>query len=196
MRSLDTIRAAFEDARDALAAFIAEEHCVAAVQRFAASALQTLEKGHKLMACGNGGSMCDAMHFCEEWSGRFRKDRPALRAVSLSDPAALTCIANDFGYEQVFARQVEGIGFKGDLLVLLSTSGNSPNLLRAAERAKAMGIGTVALLGRGGGALAPLVDLPIVVPKATTSDRIQEVHIKILHIVIETVERKLFPSIY
>src|SRR5262245_665038 len=148
------------------------------------------------MSCGNGGSMCDAMHFADEWTGRFRKDRAAVPAIAFSDPSQLSCIANDFGYEAVFARSVEAYGRKGDLLVAITTSGDSPNVLRAIETARKMEISTVGLLGKGGGKARGLVDVPIVVPLATTSDRIQEVHIKVLHIAIEGVERELFPGNY
>ena len=148
------------------------------------------------MSCGNGGSMCDAMHFAEEWTGRFRGNRDALPAIAFSDPSQLTCIANDFGYDEVFARSVAAYGKEGDVLVALSTSGNSPNVLKAVAAAKERGITTVGLLGKGGGELLDQVDVPIVVPHAQSSDRIQEVHIKVLHIVIEAVERQLFPDNY
>ena len=148
------------------------------------------------MSCGNGGSMCDAMHFAEEWTGRFRGDRAALPAVSFSDPSHLTCIANDFGYEEVFAREVEAYGKQGDLLVAISTSGNSPNVLRACQVARDKGVTVVGLLGKGGGKMLELVDVPILVPNAVTSDRIQEIHIKVLHIAIEAVERRMFPENY
>jgi D-sedoheptulose 7-phosphate isomerase len=147
------------------------------------------------MSCGNGGSMSDAMHFAEEWSGRYRSERPPLPAIAFSDPGHMSCVANDYGYAEVFARQVQALGSEGDLLLMLSTSGNSPNLLRAAEEARSRGVTTVGLLGKGGGKLLPLCDLPIIVP-GETSDRIQELHIKIIHIVIETVERALFPDLY
>lgn len=148
------------------------------------------------MACGNGGSMCDAMHFAEEWTGRFRSDRSPLPAVAFSDPSHLTCIANDFGFDEVFARLVAAYGKEGDLLVVMSTSGNSPNILRALTVARERGITTVGLLGKGGGQAQSLVDIPITVPHASTSDRIQEIHIKTLHIAIESVERALFPENY
>jgi D-sedoheptulose 7-phosphate isomerase len=192
----DPIRAAFDDSLATLQAFLADPKSLAGVRRFADAAKATLDRGGLLMAAGNGGSMCDAMHFAEEWTGRFRKDRSALAAVAFSDPSQLTCIANDFGFDEIFARQVEALGKPGDLLVLMSTSGNSPNCLRAIEAAKRKGVTTVGLLGKGGGKMLPLVDIPIVVPLATTSDRIQEVHIKILHITIEAVERALFPANY
>ncbi len=196
MTAHDPVRAAFDEAARTLAAFLADKDALANVQRFVDAAAKTLGNGGLLMSCGNGGSMCDAMHFAEEWTGRFRKDRAALSAIAFSDPSQLTCIANDFGYDEVFARSVEAYGKKGDLLVVLSTSGESPNILRATEVAKSKGVVTVGLLGKGGGKARARVDIPIVVPLATTSDRIQEVHIKILHITIEAVERLMFPQNY
>lgn len=197
MQQVDqAIRGSFEEAAATLAAFLADSECLAGVQAFADAAHKTLTSGGLLMSCGNGGSMCDAMHFAEEWTGRFRGDRAALPAIAFSDPSHLTCIANDFGYDEVFAREVEAYGKPGDLVVLISTSGNSENVLRAARKAKEQGVITVGLLGKGGGALKELVDVAVVVPEATTSDRIQEVHIKVLHIVIEAVERRLFPDQY
>ena len=190
------IRASFEEAARTLQAFLDDPACLEGVERFAAAALKTVRAGGLLMSCGNGGSMCDAMHFAEEWTGRFRSDRSALPAVAFSDPSHLTCIANDFGYDEVFARLVEAYGKPGDLLVVLTTSGNSPNILRALETARAREITTVGLLGKGGGKAMDLVDIPILVPSASTSDRIQEVHIKALHITIEAVERALFPENY
>ena len=166
------------------------------MDRFVEAVYATVVRRGLLMSCGNGGSMCDAMHFAEEWTGRFRGNREAVPAIAFSDPSHLTCIANDFGYDEVFARQVEAHGREGDLLVALSTSGNSPNVLRAVEVARARGVTSVGLLGKGGGKLKSLVDIPIVVPLASTSDRIQELHIKVLHIVIEAVERRLFPNNY
>jgi D-sedoheptulose 7-phosphate isomerase len=140
--------------------------------------------------------MSDAMHFAEEWTGRFRKNRKALPAMAFCDPAAISSIANDFGYEEVFGRQVEAHGRAGDLLVAISTSGESPNVLRAVSAAKQRDMTTIGLLGKGGGKLASEVDIPIIVPLAMTSDRIQEVHIQILHAVIEAVERQIFPQNY
>ena len=194
--TLDAVRASFEEARDTLSAFLSDANNLTAVDRFAAAAHATLKGGGLLMSCGNGGSMCDAMHFAEEWTGRFRGNRSALAAVAFSDPSHLTCIANDFGYEEVFAREVEAYGKKGDLLVAISTSGNSPNVLRACEVAREKGVKVVGLLGKGGGKMIDKVDIPIIVPNATTSDRIQEIHIKVLHIAIEAVERLMFPENY
>ncbi len=196
MTASDPIRASFDEALLTLRAFLDTPPGLAGVHQFADAAAATLERGGLLMSCGNGGSMCDAMHFAEEWTGRFRSNRKALAAVAFADPSQLTCIANDFGFDEIFARQVEALGKPGDLLVAISTSGNSPNILRACEVAKARGIKTVGLLGKGGGKLLAKVDIPIVVPLAQTSDRIQEVHIKVLHIVIEAVERRMFPANY
>jgi len=196
MSATDPIAAAFAEARATLDDFLADPVHLDGVRHFADEIEACYARGGRLLAAGNGGSMCDAMHFVEEWTGRFRGDRAALGALSLGDPSQLTCIANDFGFDEIFARQVEANGRAGDLLVVISTSGNSPNLLRAAEVASAAGITVVGLLGKGGGQLAPLCDVSIVVPRAQTSDRIQELHIKIIHTVIEAVERRLFPGNY
>lgn len=185
------IDAALDEAARVLAALRADDVQRAAIGAFAERARAALEAGGRLFACGNGGSMCDAMHFAQEWTGCFRADRGPLPALAFSDPALLSNIANDYGYEEVFARAIEGHGRPGDLLVLLSTSGDSPNLVRAAARARELGIEVVGLLGRGGGKLAPLCDVSIVVPEARTADRVQELHIKILHAVIEAVEASL-----
>lgn len=192
----DPILAALEEASATLSAFLADAEAVANVRRFAAAAAQALERGNTLLSCGNGGSMCDAMHFAEEWTGRFRRDRAARSAIAFSDPSQLSCIANDFGYDEVFARLVEAHGKEGDLLVAISTSGNSANVVKAVEVAARQGITTVGLLGMGGGELGQRVEIPIVVPHARSTDRIQEVHIKVLHTVIEAVERRLFPDNY
>ncbi len=192
----DTIRASFDEAALTLQAFLDDPACLQGVERFAAAARATLDSKGLLMSCGNGGSMCDAMHFAEEWTGRFRSDRSPLPAVAFSDPSHLSCIANDFGFDEVFARLVSAYGKAGDTLVVITTSGNSPNILRALEVAREAGITTVGLLGKGGGRALDLVDIPIIVPRAVTSDRIQEVHIKVLHIAIEAVERRLFPENY
>lgn len=147
-------------------------------------------EGAKILVCGNGGSMCDAMHFAEEWSGRFRNDRPPLAAIALSDPAHLTCVANDYGYDFVFSRQVEALARKGDILVILSTSGNSPSIVNAAKAAKDAGVSVIGFLGKGGGEARVLCDLVIHAP-GETSDRIQELHMLALHILIEVVEAEL-----
>ncbi len=196
MPNVSPIRAALDEADRVLRATLADAACMAATERFADVAEKTLRAGGTIYSCGNGGSMSDAMHFAEEWTGRFRKDRAALPALAFSDPAQMTCIANDFGYEQVFARMVEAYAKPGDALVAISTSGNSPNVLAACRAAKKKGAVVVGLLGRGGGPMKDLCDVAVVVPLATTSDRIQEVHIKVIHAVIEAVERRMFPGNY
>lgn len=192
---MDTIERSFREAQECLTAFLADVEQFGRVRRFADVLAACFRNGGKALSCGNGGSMSDAMHFAEEWSGRYRSERPPLPAIAFSDPGHMSCVANDYGFAEVFARQVQALGREGDVLLMLSTSGNSPNLLRAAEEARRRGVTTVGLLGKGGGALLALCDVPIVVP-GSTSDRIQELHIKIIHIVIESVERELFPALY
>lgn len=151
-----------------------------------------LRQQRQVISCGNGGSMSDAMHFAEELSGRYRNDRPALPAMAISDPAYLSCTANDYGYEAVFSRYVEAFGRKGDVLLAISTSGNSANVLKAAQTARERGMTIIALTGKDGGKLAKLCDIELRVPHQGFADRIQEVHIKIIHILIAEVERQLF----
>ncbi|MCH8292666.1 D-sedoheptulose 7-phosphate isomerase [Candidatus Poribacteria bacterium] len=153
------------------------------------------ERRGRIFACGNGGSMCDAMHFAEEWTGRFRKDRQPLPAMALGDASHLTCVANDYGYEEVFARPILAFGHAGDLLVAISTSGNSVNVLRAAEAAKSREMKVLGMLGKDGGKIKPHCDLCLIAP-GSTSDRIQEIHMMVLHILIESVERLMFPENY
>ncbi len=149
----------------------------------------------RVMSCGNGGSLCDSMHFAEELTGRYRKDRKPLGATSIMDPSHMSCVANDFGYEHIFSRFVEGWGKEGDVLLAISTSGNSENVIKAVESANAKNMKVIGLLGKSGGKLASMVDHSLIVPSDIT-DRIQEIHIKCIHIMIEGVERALFPENY
>ncbi len=185
----------FAEASQVLNQFLNDPSQIEKCTQFSNLLYETFKSGGVLYTCGNGGSHCDAMHFAEEWTGRYRKDRPAVGALALGDASHTTCVSNDYGFEYVFSRQVDGLGRKGDILVGLSTSGNSKNVIRAFESAKKKGIKTVALLGRDGGAMKAMADLAIIIP-AQTSDRIQEMHIKIIHTVIESVERRLFPENY
>ena len=148
-----------------------------------------LKNGGKILSCGNGGSLCDAQHFAEELSGRYRHDRPALAALALTDAAHLSCVANDYGYEHVFSRFVQALARPGDVLLAISTSGNSPNILRAAEAARAAGMTVVSLTGKDGGQLAALSDVEIRVAHFGFADRIQEVHIKVIHGLILLIEK-------
>lgn len=152
-----------------------------------------LSQKKKVYICGNGGSACDAMHFAEEFTGRFRKDRPPLPVLALTDPAVITCIGNDYGFDEIFARPLQAFGEQDDILILLSTSGNSANLLKASQLAKNKKLTSIAFLGKGGGKLLNEVDHYVLI-EAETSDRIQELHMLILHIMIEEIENKLFYS--
>jgi D-sedoheptulose 7-phosphate isomerase len=158
------------------------------IEAIAARVYETVAHGHLLLTCGNGGSATDAQHLAEELIGRYRGNRRALPAVALTaDSSTLTCIANDFGYDVVFARQIEGLGKPGDLLICFSTSGNSPNIIAALRAARAQGLGTIALLGKDGGGARELADLALVVPVADTA-RIQEAHLQVLHYICEVIE--------
>jgi D-sedoheptulose 7-phosphate isomerase len=189
MKSFDP-RGSLMAARSVLDALLADERLVAQIAHATSILAETLTRGNTLLICGNGGSLCDAQHFAEELTGRFRADRPPLAALACADAGHITCTANDYGFEQVFARWVTAHAKAGDCLILLSTSGNSPNCLLAAQAAKSKGAETIALLGKGGGKLAPLVDQPIMVP-GLTADRIQELHMLILHIFVEGIEHAL-----
>ncbi len=189
------ILSSFREAQDTLAQFTSEEKNLSLVDKFVGLLVETFEGGHKVYTAGNGGSHCDAMHFAEEWTGRYRKDRKPMPALAFSDPSHITCTSNDYGFEYVFERMVEAFGETDDVFLAITTSGNSKNLILAAEAAKRKGMKIVGLLGKGGGAIKQLCDIPIVVPGAT-SDRIQELHIKIIHIAIECAERRLFPELY
>jgi D-sedoheptulose 7-phosphate isomerase len=170
--------------------FMADENNLAQIERVASLMAQAITQGKKIISCGNGGSHCDAMHFAEELSGRYRDDRPSLPAIAISDVSHITCTANDYGFEYVFSRFIEGLGQQGDVLLGISTSGNSANVIRAVERAKEKRMATVVLTGKDGGKLATLADMEIRVPHTGYADRIQEVHIKIIHILILLIERK------
>src|SRR5690554_3923713 len=145
----------------------------------------------KVISCGNGGSMCDAMHFAEELTGRYRNDRPAIGAISISDPSHISCVANDYGYEYIFSRYIEGVGRRGDVLLAISTSGNSENVIKAIEAAKEKGMKVIGLTGKDGGKMAGLCDVEIRAPHAKYADRAQEIHIKVIHSLIDYVERHL-----
>ena len=185
------IREHFEESAQLASDVLRDEAFLAAMGKGAELLIDVLGNGHKVLSCGNGGSMCDAMHFAEELSGRYRDDRKPFAALSLSDPSALTCIGNDYGFEHVFARQTAALGQPGDLLLALSTSGNSANVLAAAEEAKRRGMRVLSLTGNGGGKLALTSDVDVCVPWMGYADRIQEVHIRCIHAWIDAVEQAL-----
>ncbi|MVN77876.1 D-sedoheptulose 7-phosphate isomerase [Hymenobacter sp. HMF4947] len=182
------ILAELTEARTVLDRFLADETNLARIAQAAEVFAGSLNNSGKILTCGNGGSLCDAQHFAEELSGRYRQDRPALAAIALTEASHMTCVANDFGFEFVFSRFVEALGRPGDVLLAISTSGNSPNILRAATAAKAAGMQVVSLTGKDGGQLAALSDVEIRVPHFGFADRIQEVHIKVIHIIIMLIE--------
>lgn len=189
------IRASLEAGRSTLEDFLAENSNAAAIEACARILAGSFAAGGKAIACGNGGSACDAIHFAEEFTGRFIKDRKPLPAIPLADPGFLTCVGNDYGYDEVFARGVSAYGKPGDVLVAITTSGNSRNVIRAVEEARNLGMKVILLLGKDGGSLKGKGDAEIWV-KARATERIQEVHMFALHIVIESVERLLFPENY
>lgn len=172
--------------------FLKKPESIAFIKNAAALITDCFRKGNKLLIAGNGGSLCDAMHFAEELTGIFRHKRKALPAIALSDPGHLSCTANDIGYEGVFSRGVEALGREGDIFVALTTSGNSPNLVHAVPIAKGMGLKTIAFLGKSGGKLKGSADLEWIIDGFTYSDRIQEAHMTAIHIIIEMVEHELF----
>ncbi len=180
-----------QEAASVLNAFMNDSNSIIKIDRAATLMADCIDNGGKIMTCGNGGSQCDAMHFAEELTGRFRKERRPMAAMSITDVAHLTCVGNDYGYDQVFSRYVEGLGKTGDVLLAISTSGNSPNILKAAESARLQGMKVVALTGKEGGKLADLADIEIRVPHLGFSDRIQEIHIKVIHIIILLIEQKV-----
>ena len=174
------IRSELNEAAEVLSRFLADDANIAAIERAARLLADSFKAGGKVLSCGNGGSHCDAMHFAEELTGRYRENRPGYPAIAISDPSHLSCVSNDFGYEFVFSRYLEAVGREGDVLLGLSTSGNSANILK-----------TIALTGKDGGKMAGLADVEIRVPHFGYADRIQEVHIKIIHILIQLVEKEM-----
>ena len=185
------IRDHFEESAQLAQDLLRDEGFLEALGRGAHVLIDCLKSGHKVMSCGNGGSMCDAMHFAEELSGRYRDDRKPFAAMSLSDPSALTCIGNDYGYEHVFARQTAALGRQGDVLLAISTSGNSANILAAAKEAQRLGMRVLSLTGNGGGQLSALAEVDVCVPWNGYADRIQEVHIRCIHAWIDAIESAL-----
>ena len=178
-------------AQQALADFIADAENINAIEQAAKLIAASLRDGGKVISCGNGGSHCDAMHFAEELTGRYREDRPGYAGIAISDPSHLSCVSNDYGYQYVFSRYLEAVGRSGDVMLGISTSGNSQNIITAIESAKAKGIKVVVLTGKDGGKMAGMADVEIRVPYFGYADRIQEIHIKVIHILIMLIEKEL-----
>jgi D-sedoheptulose 7-phosphate isomerase len=177
------------EAQEVLDRFLKEETNLQRIEDAARLLASAIQNGKKIISCGNGGSHCDAMHFAEELTGRYRDDRRSLPAIAVSDPSHISCVSNDYGYEFVFSRFVEGLGQEGDVLVGISTSGNSANIIRAVEAARKKGMHVITLTGKNGGKMAGTADVELRVPHFGYADRIQEIHIKIIHILIMLIEK-------
>ena len=188
----DQIKAELMEAQDVLNKFVSDDDNIKLIEKAAKLLAESFKNGGKVLSCGNGGSHCDAMHFAEELTGRYRENRLGYPAIAISDVSHLSCVSNDFGYEYVFSRFVEAVGKEGDVLFGLSTSGNSKNILNAIEAAKAKGMKVIAMTGKDGGKMKNMCDVNICVPWNGYSDRIQEIHIKVIHILIEQIEAHLF----
>jgi len=187
----ESIKRNFAEAKEVLEKFMALDANMDAIEQAGALLVEAFRSGNKVISCGNGGSMCDAMHFAEELSGRFRNDRKALPAIAISDASHITCVGNDYGFDKIFSRYVEALGSKGDVLFVLSTSGNSKNILNAVTAAKEKGMKVIALTGKDGGMLASLCDVEVRAPLSQYADRAQEIHIKVIHSLIHYVENNL-----
>ena len=185
---MSNIKSTFLEAQQVLNDFISDENNYRKIEEAGKIFVQAINSGNKIISCGNGGSMCDAMHFAEEMTGRFRENRKPLPAVSISDPSHITCVANDFGFDFIFSRYVESVGKKGDVLLAISTSGNSKNILEAIASARKNEMKVIGLTGKGGGAMKDLCDVEIRAPFSKYSDRAQEIHIKVIHSLINFVE--------
>jgi len=184
-----SIRTYLQEAADILELFRNDEQQIQAISQAVELLVISLKSGGKAISCGNGGSMSDAMHFAEELTGRFREDRPSYAAIAISDPSYLTCVGNDHGYDKVFSRFIEGLGKKGDILLAISTSGNSENVINAITAARSKGLKVIGLTGKDGGKMAGLCDVEIRAPKSTFADHAQEIHIKVIHMLIMGVEQ-------
>ncbi len=185
----DSIRQHFQEALQTLQTFMSDDKNMEAINAAGTLMVAALRNGGKIISCGNGGSMCDAMHFAEELTGRYRNDRKPFAAISISDPSHISCVGNDYGYNFIFSRYVEAVGNKGDVLLAISTSGNSQNVMEAVRSAKSKGMKVVALTGKDGGVLKNECDVEIHAPHSPYADRAQEIHIKVIHTLIDFIEK-------
>ncbi|MCX8585530.1 D-sedoheptulose 7-phosphate isomerase [Gilliamella sp. B2865] len=188
---INTIRDELNQAIEVLANFISNDENLKQIQQAAILIANTFKQGGKVLSCGNGGSHCDAMHFAEELTGRFRDNRPSYPAIAISDVSHISCVGNDYGFDSIFSRYVEGVGQKGDVLLGISTSGNSTNVIKAIEAAKQKGMKIITLTGKDGGKMNGLADVDIRVPHFGYADRVQEIHIKVIHILILLIEKEM-----
>ncbi|AHN26723.1 Phosphoheptose isomerase 1 [Gilliamella apicola] len=188
---IDNIRNELTQAIEVLTNFVSDNKNLEAIQQAAILVADSFKQGGKVLSCGNGGSHCDAMHFAEELTGRFRDNRPSYPAIAISDVSHISCVGNDYGFDYIFSRYVEGVGNKGDVLLGISTSGNSTNVIKAIEAAKQKGMKIITLTGKDGGKMNGLADVDIRVPHFGYADRVQEIHIKIIHILILLIEKEM-----
>lgn len=191
MTNASIIKNNFTEAQQLLTQFLDDSKNISAIEAAGLLLINAFKSGNKVLSCGNGGSMCDAMHFAEELSGRFRENRKALPAIAIADASHISCVANDYGYEFIFSRYLEALGNKGDVLLAISTSGNSPNVLKAIATAKEKGMFVIGLTGKDGGKMATMCDVEIRAPHSQYADRAQEIHIKVIHSLIQLVETSL-----
>ena len=190
------MKASLTEARVGLDALINNETMIERIASAGHLIALSQQAGGSVYSCGNGGSLCDAMHFAEEMTGRYREDRKPMRAVAIADASHMSCVANDFGYLDVFSRWIEAFGKPTDVLLAISTSSKSANILKAVLAARQKGMKVIVLTGRDGTELADAADVAIVTPAGRWADRVQELHIKVIHILIELVERELAPENY
>ncbi|WP_392564755.1 D-sedoheptulose 7-phosphate isomerase [Orbus wheelerorum] len=188
---LDAIRGELNQSAEVLAKFINDEKNIQSIENAALLIANSFKQGSKVLSCGNGGSHCDAMHFAEELTGRYRENRPSYPAIAISDISHISCVGNDFGFDAIFSRYIEGVGQKGDVLLGISTSGNSANVIKAIDAAREKGMKVIALTGKDGGKINGLADIEIRVPHFGYADRVQEIHIKIIHILILLIEQEM-----
>ncbi|TPG55821.1 D-sedoheptulose 7-phosphate isomerase [Ewingella americana] len=187
----DIIRSELNEAADTLNKFISDPANIESIQRAAVLLADSFKAGGKVISCGNGGSHCDAMHFAEELTGRYRENRPGYPAIAISDVSHISCVGNDFGFDHIFSRYVEAVGQKGDVLFGISTSGNSANVIKAIEAARAKGMKVITLTGKNGGKMDGSADVEVRVPHFGFADRVQEIHIKVIHILILLIEKEM-----
>jgi D-sedoheptulose 7-phosphate isomerase len=183
------IKNSLQEAVDKLQQFAGNPSNIEDIERAAKTIAESLKKGNKVISCGNGGSLCDATHFAEELTGRYRKNRQPLPGIAINDPAYFTCVGNDFSFNEIFSRFIDGVGQAGDILLAISTSGHSENIMLAVEQAKRKRMKTIALTCNSENKLRQLADIAICAPVSAYSDRIQEIHIKVIHILIQLIEQ-------
>ena len=186
-----SIQQHFIEAKEVLEAFISNPENFESIEKAGQLLVDSIQSDGKIISCGNGGSLCDAMHFAEELTGRYRDNRPAIGAIAISDASHMACVGNDYGYEYVFSRYIEGVGREGDVLLAISTSGNSQNVIHAIKAARDKGMKVIGLTGKDGGKMANLCDVEIRAPKSDYADRAQEIHIKVIHSLIDYIENNL-----